>query len=255
MAPRVALILLVALLTSGASAWCLAGVLLQSFGVRSVRKSTFANARRRVEVAVEAIGPLRRVKARTFDRRRADALRACMPEALRLLSSALSAGGSLVHALRYAAEHCDEPLAGELQRAVWDLEAGKSFSEAMESLRKRTGGSEFAYLAVAMDIQHVSGGSLGSAIEAVSESLQQTADLADELRTKTTQGRLSAKIVSAMPLILLVVLSLFSGNYVSEFFSSPVGVVMFVFALLLELLGILLVRRSLAIDLASGLGR
>jgi len=58
-----------------------------------------------------------------------------------------------------------------------------------------------------------------------------------------------------MPLILLAVLSLFSGNYVSEFFSSPVGVVMFVFALLLELLGILLVRRSLAIDLASGLGR
>ena len=198
--------------------------------------------------------PLQRVALQHRGSQRDKMMRACMPEALRLIGMALNAGNSLVQALRFAAENCAEPLASELQHAVWDLEAGKGFDEAMDALRTRAGGSEFAYLAVAMEIQHRSGGSLNEVLESVAGSLRQKSQLDEELRTKTTQGRLSARIVALMPLVLLGVLSLFSGDYLGQFFSSAFGVALFAFALLLECLGVVLVRRTLAIDLSSDMG-
>ena len=182
------------------------------------------------------------------ERRYAEELEKGMPEVLRLLCIALESGSSLIMALRYAADNCDEPLAGELKRTIWDLEAGQGFDEALEKLRARTGGSEFAYLAVAMEIQHQSGGSLTSILESVSALLQQSAELKEDLRTKTAQGRLSSRIVALMPFALLGILSIFSPGYLVEFLGSPLGVCLFVLAILLEVAGVFLVRRALAID-------
>lgn len=213
--------------------------------------------------AAQRTGFARRLKGVPFVGERLDALaharrdvalRSCVPEALRLMSVAMETGSSVVQALAYAARNCAEPLASELKQAVWDLESGRTFDEAMEGLRERAGGTEFAYLAVAMEIQHRCGGSLAAVIDTVAETLRQMARLEEELKTKTAQGRLSARIVAIMPMALLVVLSLVSPGYLTGFFSSALGVVMFVFALALELLGVLMVRRALAIDLSCGMG-
>lgn len=182
------------------------------------------------------------------EKKHVEELQRGMPELLRLLCIALDSGSSLVMALRYAADNCDEPLAGELKRTVWDLESGQGFDEALEKLRTRTGGSEFAYLAVAMEIQHQSGGSLTTILQNVSALLQQTAELKEDLRTKTAQGRLSSRIVALMPFALLGILSVFSPGYLTGFLASPLGVCLFGLAMLLEAAGIFLVRRALAID-------
>lgn len=182
------------------------------------------------------------------EKKRIEELQKGMPEVLRLLCIALESGSSLVMALRYAANNCEDPLASELKRTVWDLEAGQGFDEALEKLRARTGGSEFAYLAVAMEIQHQSGGSLTNILENVSALLQQSAELKEDLRTKTAQGRLSSRIVALMPFALLGILSIFSPGYLVGFLSSPLGVCLFALAILLEVVGVLLVQRALAID-------
>ena len=202
------------------------------------------NAKDRVSSA-KLLAP---VLGKAHERKRVEELQKGMPEVLRLLCIALESGSSLVMALRYAADNCDDPLAGELKRTVWDLEAGQGFDEALENLRARTGGSEFAYLAVAMEIQHQSGGSLTSILENVSTLLQQSAELKEELRTKTAQGRLSSRIVALVPFVLLGILSIFSPGYLVEFLSSPLGICLFALAMLLEVAGVLLVRRALAID-------
>lgn len=190
---------------------------------------------------------------RTHEKKRVEELQRGMPEVLRLLCIALESGASLVMALRYAADNCEEPLASDLKRTVWDLEAGQGFDEALEKLRARTGGSEFAYLAVAMEIQHQSGGSLTNILESVSTLLQQSAELKEDLRTKTAQGRLSSRIVALMPFALLGILSVFSPGYLTSFLSSPLGICLFAFAILLEVVGVLLVRRALAIDFSIDL--
>ena len=202
-----------------------------------------------------ARGPLARLSghfARSAERKRQEELRAGMPEMLRLMCIALDSGCSLSQALSHAARNCTGPLASELERAVWDMEAGQGFDEAMEKLRCRTGGPEFSYLSVALEIQHQTGSSLSEVLASVSQSLADVAELEESLATCTAQGRLSAKVVSIMPFALLAVLSLISPGYVSAFFESALGIVMLAVAVLLEAAGVLLVRRALAVDVSSG---
>lgn len=211
----------------------------------------FDSLGKRAEHRVQAIRGSR-IAQRLFGGMRTRAYHAKLeqgiPEALRLMGIALDSGSSLSMALEYAANSCSEPLASQLKRAVWDLQAGQGFDEAMEKLRQRTGGSEFAYLAVAMEIQHRAGGGLTYVLESVSHSLQQAAELKEELKTKTAQGRLSMRIVAVMPFALLVVLTAFSPGYVTGFFSSPLGIFLFLLAMLLEGAGIVFVRKSLSVD-------
>ena len=141
------------------------------------------NAKDRVSSA-KLLAP---VLGKAHERKRVEELQKGMPEVLRLLCIALESGSSLVMALRYAADNCDDPLAGELKRTVWDLEAGQGFDEALENPRARTGGSEFAYLAVAMEIQHQSGGSLTNILENVS-SYSSNQPSSRRLRAKTATG-------------------------------------------------------------------
>lgn len=195
---------------------------------------------------------LKRLKGRVKSSRRDGQLRREMPQVIRLLCISLDSGASLVQALEYAAEGSNGQMSRELKRAVWDLESGRSFSEAMKSLRRRTNGSEFDCLIVAMEIQHMCGGSLGAILESVSQMLQQTADLEEELVTKTTQARLSAKVVALMPLVVLLLLSLASPGFLGQFFESAAGVALLILALLLEAVGVVLVRRTLASSLGAG---
>lgn len=69
------------------------------------------NAKDRVSSA-KLLAP---VLGKAHERKRVEELQKGMPEVLRLLCIALESGSSLVMALRYAADNCDDPLAGELQ--------------------------------------------------------------------------------------------------------------------------------------------
>ncbi len=246
-----ACILICTLLFAGAAAFLGLRLLLAAPGLRRLERglrqpaAVEATARRallRIPLVSKSLEAAR-------EARYAHALQKAMPEAVRLLCIALDAGSSLVNALEYAARNCDEPLATELSRVVWDLQAGQGFDEAMQRLRARTGGTEFAYLAVAMEIQHQSGGSLKDVLQSVSSMLQQDIELKQELDTKTAQARLSARVVACMPVVLLLVLSLLTQGYLAAFFTSPLGLLLFALACVLEVLGVVLVRKSLRVDL------
>ncbi|MGN0038253.1 MAG: type II secretion system F family protein [Coriobacteriales bacterium] len=104
-----------------------------------------------------------------------------------------------------------------------------------------------------MEVQHRCGGTMAAVLEGVSSVLQQNAELEEDLATKTTQAQLSAKVVALMPLAVLALLSIVSPGYLGRFFESPAGVALLVLAVVLELVGVVLVRQSLDIGLEEGL--
>ncbi len=248
MGTQLALALLVALAASFVCVMVAVRLILQQRQALVQRIPRLKAWAGRVRDKVLAIPPIAHHLYAVYERRRRRKLREGMPEALRLICIALDSGNTLPNALGYAAENCSEPLAGELKRVVWDVQAGISFEDALESLRSRTGGTEFAYLAVAMEIQHRSGGSLEEVLASVSQTVRISYETDESLRTKTTQAQTSAKIVAVMPVIVLVVLSLFSPDYFTTFFTSPIGVLLLCLAVALEIAGILLVRRMVSFD-------
>lgn len=227
---------------------CMARLRAANGGRLPAPRKLLADAEAKLGDALGRIPRIRRLMLSIRGERYRQELRSSLPQAVRLLCISLDSGSSLQKSLEYAAKNSSGAVSKELGRAVYGLQAGRSFDEVMEELRERTGGGEFACLAVAMEIQHRCGGTLSQILESVSQMLQQSSDLEEELVTKTTQAQLSARVVALMPLVVMALLTLVSPGYLGQFFESSLGVLLLVLAVILELVGVVLVKRTLAVD-------
>lgn len=104
---------------------------------------------------------------------------------------------------------------------------------------------ELAFVAVALDVQHRSGGSLAAVLDAARESVESEIDLARSLKVQTAQAQLSARIVTAMPFVLIALFSLMSPGFLSPFFESMAGMALLAAALVMQVAGVVLVHRML----------
>ncbi|MDR2714790.1 MAG: type II secretion system F family protein [Coriobacteriales bacterium] len=188
-------------------------------------------------------------RATAWHRLRQIRLREQLPDALNAIGMCFSAGYSLQQALAQIADELPDPLGTQLRLTVDDIDVGYSISEALERLEERTDCADLRFVLVALDIQHTTGGSLRKILEGATASITDSFELARSLEVQTAQARMSARVVTIMPLALFVLLSLAMPGYLATFFGSFGGFMLLVVALGLEVLGIVIIRRILGIDL------
>lgn len=168
-----------------------------------------------------------------------------VPDALRSLGVCFRAGLSLMQTLRQTGSELKGPLGDVFLAAARVLETGGTASEALALFERRAGISDLAFVAVALDVQHTSGGSLASVLEAARESVEGEIELARSLRVQTAQAKLSARIVTFMPFGLIALFSLMSPGFLMPFFSSFAGMALLAVALVMQAAGVMLVHRML----------
>jgi tight adherence protein B len=219
---------------------CCAGVLFVAAAAAALTASVVLG----LLVAFGLVLALGFMVAQVLEKRR-EALREAIPDALRSMSVCSHAGFSLLQTFQQVAKEADEPLRSLFLTAVHDLETGRTVSEALEAFRKNADVSELAFVAVALDIQHRAGGSLKQVLEAARDAVESELNLKRSLRVQTAQAKLSARIVSVMPFVLITIFSLLSPGFLTPFFGSLLGIVLLGLAASMQLAGIYLVRRLL----------
>ncbi|MEC4273135.1 type II secretion system F family protein [Adlercreutzia sp. R25] len=177
--------------------------------------------------------------------RREAALRDEIPDALRSLGVCFKAGLSLAQTLRQTASEMKGPLGGLFLSSALVLDAGGTTSESLALFRQRTDVPELAFVAVALNVQHRSGGSLSAVLDAARQSVESEIELARSLKVQTAQAQLSARIVTAMPFVLIALFSLLSPGFLSPFFESVAGMALLGAALLMQAAGVVIVHRML----------
>jgi len=193
-------------------------------------------------------GVFRLPSARKLRREQHELIKQQLPLALRTISFALEVGYGLPQAFQQGASAVREPLRSELMRLVWDFESGMSLEDGLRSLGARLRIPELRLVTVAFAVQHRSGGSTKSILDACCDSMRAQFQLQRDLQVQTAQARLSAKIVTLLPLGLFLAIAVLSPGYMAPFLGSPIGVVLLIVALLLDLAGVLVVRRILDLD-------
>lgn len=104
--------------------------------------------------------------------RREAALRDEIPDALRSLGVCFRAGLSLMQTLEQTASEMKGPLGELFLSAALVLQTGGTASEALALFRQRADVPELAFVAVALDVQHQSGGSLAAVLDAARDSVE-----------------------------------------------------------------------------------
>ncbi len=176
------------------------------------------------------------------------AMREQIPDALRCMGTCFRSGLSLPQTLQQTAKECSGALGNLFSIAARRLKMGATPTEALAVMRSNDQVPELSFVAVALDVQHQSGGSIAPVLETARESVISELDLMRSLRVQTAQAKLSASIVTIMPFVLVALFSLMSPDFLAPFFSSVIGVALLALALIMQCSGVLAVRRMLRID-------
>lgn len=181
---------------------------------------------------------------------RKEEVREEIPEALQSMKACFQTGYSLPQTVHEVAEHTKGPLSELFSEVEGNLETGSGVHRALAVMRAEHSEPELAFLATSLEIQHKTGGSMQRILEAARQSVCDELELKRNLRTQTAQAKLSAQIVTAMPFALVGVFSLLSPGFLDPFFESPLGVVMLMSAIGMQVLGVSIVRRLLRVEVA-----
>lgn len=198
-------------------------------------------------VACLGICVLQGAKAREETRR--DRLRESVPETLQSLAGCFQSGLTVAQAFERQASDLPGPIGSLFGEAASRIQVGEGVHGALDHLRKASSLPELSFVAVALDVQHQTGGSIRAILESSSAVVEEQLELKRSLRVQTAQARLSARVVTVLPFVLIALFSMVSEGFLEPFFTSPAGLALLVMALLLQMAGICCVRRILAVDL------
>jgi tight adherence protein B len=181
-------------------------------------------------------------------KRRAEKLREQLPDVLTIMASSLRAGHSFLQALDTVAKEIAQPAATEFQRVVAEIRLGRAGEEALEALAERVGSEDFKWAVLAVNIQREVGGNLAEILDNVSDTLRERAMMRRQVRVLTAEGRLSAWVLTLLPVAIAFYLFAVSPEYIGLLFSETVGWIMLAVAGALLTAGVLWMRKIVNID-------
>ncbi|QEE60512.1 type II secretion system protein F [Salinibacterium sp. dk2585] len=186
-----------------------------------------------------------RLKADSIRRRFEDQL----TDTLQLLASSLRAGNSLLKALDTVAEEAAQPTAREFVRAVNEVRVGSDLGHALDNIAQRMHSTDFEWVSQAVDIHREVGGNLAEVLDQVSETLRDRNQMRRQIQSLSADGRLSAWVLMALPLVVPLLLSLINPGFLAPMISSPIGWALLGISAVLLLIGGIWIRRLVAMPL------
>jgi tight adherence protein B len=190
------------------------------------------------------------VEARRSRRRRAVGLGA--PLVARAVADALDAGHGVRRAIGEAsrASGLGGPAAEELRRVAARLEAGDPLAASLDAWRSRTDEPAHRALVAGLLLHGEAGGELADVLRDQASALERARRATAEAESAIVQSRSAARIVGGLPAVVMIGAVIFAPGAVGQVTGTPLGAVLVVAAVLLQVAAVVAVRR-----LTSGLTR
>jgi tight adherence protein B len=108
---------------------------------------------------------------------------------------------------------------------------------------RRMKSRDIEQVALVASLQRETGGNSAEVLDRVTESIRERAALRRLVRGLTAQGRMSRWVVSALPVGLLLVISLLNPAYMKPLFTHTSGKIMLTFAAVMIVAGSLVIKK------------
>ena len=180
-------------------------------------------------------------------KKRFDSFLEQLPDALDLISRALSAGHGFSESLHMVSMEMPEPIATEFRKTYEEQNLGLSVKLALEDLTQRIPLLDLKLCVTAVLIQRETGGNLSEILEKVAYTIRERLRIMGDLKTLTTSSRLSAWLLCALPIFVALAVTVMNPDYMSVLWKDPRGHYLIAAALFLQITGMLIVRKILKI--------
>ena len=171
-----------------------------------------------------------------------------LADTLQLISGSLSAGMSLAQSIDSVVNEGREPIAGEFKRVLIETRLGVPLEAALEGIAQRVQSKDFAWVVMAIRIQREVGGNLAELLNTVAGTLRERDYLRRQVRSLSAEGRLSAYILIALPIGMIVYLLALRRDYIMPMFETGFGLLMLGAAVVLLCLGWFMMSRIVKVE-------
>jgi tight adherence protein B len=160
-----------------------------------------------------------------------------LPGYLQDLASAMRVGRSFASALGIVASSADEPTRSELERAVRDETLGRPLDESLEAVALRMRATDMDQVALIASLGRRSGSNVAEALDRVADGARDRSDLRREIKGLTAQAKMSSLVLTSLPPLLLVAISVISPQYAHPLLHTTIGIILLVVAALMVFAG------------------
>ena len=171
-----------------------------------------------------------------------------LPEALELIARALRAGHAFFVGLKLVGEEFPEPIGPEFKRAFDEVSMGISVPQALQNLADRVDCLDVKFFVTSVSVQRETGGNLAEIIESLGLLIRKRFELYMKIAALSAEGKVSAIILFALPLVLGLLLYRMNPEYIVLLFTDPIGHTMLMTGSALMIIGAFVTRKMINIE-------
>jgi len=182
-------------------------------------------------------------------RRRLEAFEALFPDTLDMLANAMRAGYSFQAAAHFIGEEVAAPVGPEFARFYEEQRLGIDVRTALLAMQERVGSLNVKMFVTAVLIQRETGGNLTELLENIGTLMRERVAVQGQIDTLTAEPKLSARVLTALPVAVFFGLSAVNPTFMSPFTQSDAGRLMLLSAIVSVIIGYVMLMRIADIDI------
>lgn len=166
-----------------------------------------------------------------------------LPDAIDLFTRTMRAGHNIHSGLETIATETADPVRMEFKKLMEELALGSQVEPALHGLGKRVPLIDLKFFITTLILQRQTGANMVTVLENLSLLVRERLNMAAKMRAHTAQQRFSAGLLCALPLVVGLGFWILKPEYIRLLWTDPTGSKFFTYAIISEIVGILIIRR------------
>ncbi len=179
--------------------------------------------------------------------KRIDELEAQLPDALDFLSRSMRAGHAFTISLEMVGEETAEPLGQEFRALFNEQNLGASLERSFASFGRRVPLPDVRFFSSAVLLQRQTGGNLSEILNRLSHIIRERFKLKGQVKAVSAHGRLTATILTILPIATLGGLILTSPGYLDPMVATSIGRKILIAGVVAQIIGNFFIRKIIKI--------
>jgi tight adherence protein B len=180
-------------------------------------------------------------------KRRLKAFSTQLPDALEMIARVLRSGQSLGFGFNSVSAEMSDPIGKEFGRVFEEQNLGVSMDDSLRSMCERVPNLDLRFFVTAVILQRQTGGDLSEILDKIGELIRDRFRIMGQVQALTGEGRLSGAVLLALPPLLFAVVYNMNPDYVCQLFTDPMGRKMLFYAVIMQFLGAIVIKKIIEI--------
>lgn len=166
-----------------------------------------------------------------------------LPDAIDLFNRSMKAGHTIHAGLETVAQETFDPIRMEFRKVVEELALGAPIEQTLHGLGHRVPLIDLKFFVTGLILQRQTGANMVQVLENLSLLVRERLNLFAKMKAATTQQRFSAGLLCLLPIVVGLGFWVLKPEYIRLLFTDEVGKIFLTYAVVSEIIGILVIRK------------